>query len=81
MQNERKTFNKNLKEIQKQCKIQSTLTSYVARHSWATIAKDLNIPISVISEGLGHEDMKTTQIYLDSLDADVIDKANELISG
>ena len=81
MQNERKTFNKWLKELAKLCKIESNLTSYVARHSWATIAKDLNVPVSVISEGLGHEDMKTTQIYLDSFDADVIDKANELISG
>jgi len=80
MQNERKTFNKWLKVIAKQCKIESNLTSYVARHSWATIAKDLNVPVSVISEGLGHEDMKTTQIYLDSFDADVIDKANELIT-
>jgi site-specific recombinase XerD len=81
LQNERKNYNKYLKTIAKTLEIKSTLTSYVARHSWATIAKDLNVPISVISEGLGHEDIKTTQIYLDSFDADVIDKANELITG
>ncbi|MCX6258001.1 MAG: site-specific integrase [Bacteroidia bacterium] len=81
MQNDRKTFNKYLKRLGKMCGIEANLTSYVARHSWATIAKDLNVPISVISEGLGHEDIKTTQIYLDSFDADVIDKANQLISG
>jgi site-specific recombinase XerD len=80
MQNERKNFNKYLKKIGKICGIEANLTSYVARHSWATIAKDLNVPISVISEGLGHEDIKTTQIYLDSFDADVIDKANEMIT-
>jgi len=81
MQNDRKTFNKYLKRLGTMCGIEANLTSYVARHSWATIAKDLNVPISVISEGLGHEDIKTTQIYLDSFDADVIDKANLLISG
>jgi len=80
LQNERKTFNQKLKIIQKKCKIKSNLTSYVARHSWATIAKNLNVPVSVISEGLGHEDIKTTQIYLDSFDDKVIDKANALIS-
>jgi integrase/recombinase XerD len=79
LMNERKTYNKWLKKIGKSVGIESNLTSYVARHSWATIAKDLNVPISVISEGLGHEDIKTTQIYLDSFDDDVIDKANELI--
>ena len=79
--NERKTFNKYLKEIGNELKIPGNLTSYVARHSWATIAKDLNVPISVISEGLGHEDIKTTQIYLDSFDDEVLDQANQLITG
>ena len=79
--NERKTFNKYLKEIGEELKIPGNLTSYVARHSWATIAKDLNVPISVISEGLGHEDIKTTQIYLDSFDDEVLDQANQLITG
>jgi site-specific recombinase XerD len=79
--NERKLFNNALGTIAGEAKIKSKLTSYVARHSWATIAKDLNVPISVISEGLGHEDIKTTQIYLDSFDANVIDDANALITG
>ena len=81
LQNERKTYNKYLKHIAAACGIEANLTSYVARHSWATIAKDLNQPISVISEGLGHEDSKTTQIYLDSFDDEVIDNANELVTG
>ena len=80
-QNARRAYTKWLKKIAKLSGIESNLTSYVARHSWATIAKDLNVPVSVISEGLGHEDIKTTQIYLDSFDDDVIDKANELIIG
>ena len=52
---------------------------YVARHSWASIARDEGIPISVISEGMGHDSESTTQIYLASLATQVIDKANKKI--
>lgn len=52
---------------------------YIARHSWASAAKAKNIPLSVISEGMGHESEKTTQIYLASLETSVIDKANKVI--
>jgi len=81
IQNERKNTNDYLKKIANTCKITANITFYVARHSWATIAKNLNVPVSVISEGLGHEDTRTTQIYLDSFDLDVLDKANKLITG
>ena len=79
--NVRRRYTKWLKNLGKHCGIEANLTSYVARHSWASIAKDLYVPISVISEGLGHEDTKTTQIYLDCFDDDVLDKANQLIIG
>ena len=49
------------------------LSMYVARHSWASIAKSNNIPISVISEGMGHGSEITTQIYLASLDTALVD--------
>ncbi len=55
------------------------LTHYVARHSWASAARSKNIPISVISEGMGHDSETTTRIYLASLDTATIDKANRLI--
>ncbi len=71
--------NKYLKEIARLCSIAAPLTMYVARHSWASIAKSKNIPISVISEGMGHDSEETTRIYLASLDSSVIDKANSLI--
>ena len=74
-----KKFNKDLKEIAIQLKISSKITSYVARHSWATVLRKGGIAISVISQGLGHEDEKTTQIYLDSFENEVLDKANESI--
>ena len=71
--------NKYLKEIARLCGITTPLTMYVSRHSWASIAKSKNIPISVISEGMGHDSEETTRIYLASLDGSVIDKANSII--
>ena len=71
--------NKYLKEIAKMAGISVPLTLYVARHSWASIAKSKNIPISVISEGMGHDSEMTTQIYLASLDNTVVDRANAQI--
>ena len=55
------------------------LTTYVGRHSWGSAAKTSNIPISVISESMGHDNETTTQIYLASLDTSVIDQANAKI--
>ncbi len=72
-------INHNLKKIAEKVGISISLTLYVARHSWASAAKAKGIPISVISEGMGHDSEATTQIYLASLDASVVDKANSLI--
>ena len=55
------------------------LSMYVARHSWASIALRQHIPLSVISESMGHESESTTRIYLASLDNSVIDQANARI--
>ena len=55
------------------------LSSYCARHSWATIARDTAVPLSVISSGMGHTSEKTTRIYLASLDNSLIDRANRRI--
>ena len=71
--------NKSLKEIANMVGLSIPLTLYVARHSWASIAKSKNIPISVISEGMGHDSEMTTQIYLTSLDNAVVDRANAQI--
>ncbi len=72
-------INHNLKKIAQKVGINIPLTLYVARHSWASAAKAKGIPISVISEGMGHDSEATTQIYLASLDTSVVDKANSLI--
>ena len=84
--NERYTYrnvsynvNRNLKVVAEKVGIAIPLTLYVARHSWASVAKAKGIPLSVISEGMGHDSEATTKIYLASLDTSVVDKANSLI--
>ncbi|MCM1490456.1 MAG: site-specific integrase [Muribaculum sp.] len=72
-------INHCLKEIANRIGIKIPLTMYVARHSWASAAKVKGIPISVISEGMGHDNENTTRIYLASLDTATIDSANEEI--
>ena len=72
-------INRHLKDIGKGLGLHQPLTMYCARHSWASIARDEGIPLSVISEGMGHDSEKTTQIYLASLKTEVIDKANRKI--
>ena len=71
--------NTALKEIARMISLPMPLTMYCARHGWASIAKSKNIPLSVISEGMGHDSEETTRIYLASLDSYVIDQANSLI--
>lgn len=72
-------INHNLKRIAEMVGVNIPLTLYVARHSWASAAKAKGIPLSVISEGMGHDSEATTQIYLASLDTSVVDKANAII--
>jgi site-specific recombinase XerD len=72
--------NRSLRKIGEMLKLPIPLTTYVSRHSWATIAKREGISTAVISEGLGHETEHTTQIYLDSFENDVLDGANDLIT-
>lgn len=52
------------------------LTSYVCRHSWATAARRQNIPLHVISQSMGHDNEKTTEIYLKSIEDGEIDQSN-----
>lgn len=72
-------INRSLKIIGKELGLSVSLTLYVARHAWASIAKNKNVPLSVISEGMGHDSETTTRIYLASLDTVAVDKANKMI--
>lgn len=74
-------YNKHLKKLEAYLPCNTHLSSYTARHSWATIAHNThNLPVAVISAGLGHTSEKTTQIYLAEFDNSVIDNANKKIT-
>lgn len=72
-------INHSLKKIAGMTGVNIPLTLYVARHSWASAAKTNGVPVSVISEGMGHDSESTTRIYLASLDTSLIDRANSLV--
>ena len=72
-------YNANLKKLSLYAGLEVPLTSYVARHSWATIAQNSDVPISVISAALGHTTEQTTRIYLSAIDNSKIDEANSRI--
>ena len=67
--------NKHLKEIGERLNLPIPLTTYVARHSYATVLKRAGVSTSIISESLGHSSERVTQIYLDSFDNEQINSA------
>ncbi len=73
--------NRKLKRIASLLGEPLRLSTYTARHTWATAARNHQVPLSVISAGMGHTSEKTTQIYLADLDTSVIDQANRGILG
>lgn len=74
-----KRFNSQLKKLSDYLELPMPLTTYVARHTWATMAKKSGIPVSVISEALGHSSEKVTYTYLARLDHTIIDTANKQV--
>ena len=78
-QNQMRKINRLLKSIARLTGLQLPLSMYYSRHSWATIARGKDVPLAIISEGLGHDSETTTQIYLDSIKSSEVDKANRMI--
>jgi integrase/recombinase XerD len=78
-----KTTNKFLKQLSGKAGINGSVTTYVARHTFATTAKKLGYSNELIAESLGHEEVgnKTTAIYLDSFDRAVIDEMHQKVIG
>lgn len=72
-------INAYLKRLGRMMGFLHPLTMYVARHSWASVAKSRNVPLSIISEGMGHDSDATTRIYLASIEASRIDETNSSI--
>lgn len=71
--------NRKLKQLAEIAGISEKLSTYTARHSWATAARRHNVPLSIISAGLGHSSERTTLIYLDSVENVALDNANHEI--
>ena len=71
-----RNHNRRLKRISEMLNLEKSLSSYVSRHTWATLALRKGISIEVISESMGHENETTTRIYLASLGQSAVDKAN-----
>lgn len=72
-------YNKRLRLIGERLHFTKSITSHVARHSWASLAKFINTPLSIISEALGHSNENTTKTYLASFEQDVLNKVNNRI--
>ena len=72
-------INHHLKNLGEELGLSIDLTTYVARHSWASIAKSQDVPMSAISEAMGHTTERTTRIYLKSFDNTLVDCANQKV--
>ena len=70
-----KHINKRLHELSEKIGLHTPLTTYVARHTYATVLKRSGVSVALISESLEHSDLSTTQIYLDSFENSQIDAA------
>lgn len=71
--------NRKLKELGERIGLGESLTSYVARHAWASIAKSKGVPLSTISAAMGHDSENTTRIYLATLDTASVNNANAMV--
>lgn len=74
-------YNRCLKQLSAKAGIKGSLTSYVARHSWASIAYERNIDLPIISKAMGHTDTKTTLIYISEIGDGRLAQANHKLLG
>lgn len=78
---QQRDLNRNISALGRELGFELPLTFYVARHTWATMARDSGAPIQVISAGMGHTSERTTNIYLAQLDHSRIDELNRQVIG
>lgn len=78
-QNVLRSFNRRLKKLARALKIKGGLSSYAARHTWATIAFHRNFTTGIISNALGHSSTKITETYLKPFEMDELDKMNKVV--
>ncbi len=72
-------FNRELARLMKQLLPGVSVSSYTARHTWATLAYHNGVPVGLISQSLGHSSIRVTMTYLKPFDADVIDRINRQV--
>ncbi|WP_368325501.1 phage integrase SAM-like domain-containing protein [Phocaeicola vulgatus] len=72
-------YNRQLKRLSNFLEPNINLSSYTPRHTWATTARNKNVPLSIISAGMGHSSERTTLIYLTKIENSVIDEVNKTI--
>lgn len=72
-------YNRCLKRLSDLLGLEAGLSSYISRHSWANVARNHQVPVAVISEGMGHTSEHTTRIYLATVENTVVDDANRRI--
>nr|WP_262885125.1 site-specific integrase [Hallella mizrahii] len=76
-----RTYNRNLHKLEKVAELKRSLTSYVVRHTWASIAYDTNIDLAVIASALGHTNTNTTRIYIRDINNRRLAEANKKVLG
>lgn len=69
-------YNRALKQLARRAGIKANLTSYVARHTWASIAYEQGIGLPLIAKALGHTDTQTTLVYIEGIKDERLAKAN-----
>ena len=72
-------FNRELARLMKQLLPGVSVSSYTARHTWATLAYHSGVPVGLISQSLGHSSIRVTMTYLKPFDAEVIDRVNKQV--
>mgnify|MGYP002624602022 CR=1 FL=1 len=69
-------YNRRLQRIGQRAGLKRRLTSYVVRHTWASLAQLHDMPVAVTQKGLGHTSLRTTAFYLADMADDRLDCCN-----
>lgn len=78
-QSQLRAYNRHLHQLQQLAHLDGKITSYVVRHTWASVAYDSNVDLAVISSALGHTNPNTTRIYIRDIDNCRLAEANHKV--
>jgi integrase/recombinase XerD len=74
-----RAYNRALHQLERKARLHGVLTSYVVRHTWASLAYDTNIDLAVISSALGHSNTNTTRVYIQGINNQRLADANQKV--